>query len=55
MLYPRNGDRIVAIDSVTSRHPMNGRNSIKSYPIFKTRSLEDFLVNLQYIGYKGSH
>jgi len=23
MLYPQNGDRIVAIDSVTSLHPMN--------------------------------
>jgi len=27
MLYPQNGDRIVAIDSVTSLHPMYVKNS----------------------------
>jgi len=30
MLYPQNGDRIVAIDSVTSLHPMYRVNGLEA-------------------------
>jgi len=30
MLYPQNGDRIVAIDSVTSLHPMYRVNGLET-------------------------
>ena len=41
MAYPQNGDRIVAIDSVTSLHPMNSICYVRSLAEIKTKVRPD--------------